>query len=114
MANYITDIEEYPHSGKFYEIVIDNSLPLDQRVEEEVTIMETECDIQEAGSTVTGGITNASFSIYFPFDKTQDIKVHRGHLFRGDLYGMLVDGEVIGVFPTQLDGCVAYIKDKTA
>lgn len=112
MAYIDRDIQEYPYHGGFYYYTVDTSLPLDQQVETEVTVLETECDIQEAGSNVTGGITNASFSIYFPFDPSGRMPVRRGHKFRGEMYGMAVDGEVIGVFPTQLGGCVAYLKDK--
>lgn len=112
MAYIDRSISEYPYSGRFYRTVIDTGLPLDQRVPTEETVLETECDIQEAGSNVTGGITNASFSIYFPFDTEGTMPVRRGHMFRGEMYGMVVDGEVIGVFPTQLGGCVAYLKDR--
>ena len=112
MAYIDRNIEEYPYRGGFYAYTVDTSLPLDQQVEEKVTILETECDIQEAGSNVTGGITNASFSVYFPFDPDGKMPVRRGHQFYGEMYGMPVDGEVIGIFPTQMGGCVAYIKDK--
>lgn len=112
MAYIDRDIEEYPYWGEFYRTEFDMNLPLDQRVPMKVTVLDTECDIQEAGSNVTGGITNASFSIYFPFDTGGTMPVRRGNFFRGEMYRMVVDGEVIGVFPTQLGGCVAYLKDK--
>lgn len=112
MAYIDRNISEYPYRGRFYYTSVDMSLPMDQRVPEEVTVLDTECDMQEAGSNVTGGITNASFSIYFPFDAEGTMPVRRGHMFRGEMYGMVVDGEVIGVFPTQLGGCVAYLKDR--
>lgn len=112
MAYIDRGIEEYPYHGRFYRIGFDMDVPLDQRVPIEKTVLDTECDIQEAGSNVTGGITNASFSIYFPFDTEGEMPVRRGDQFKGEMYGMVVDGQVIGVFPTQLGGCVAYLKDK--
>lgn len=112
MAYIDRNISEYPHEGHFYALTVDTSLPLDEREASETVILDTECDIQEAGSSVSGGIANASFSVYFPFDSEGEMPVRRGHLFKGRMYGMDVDGEVIGVFPTQLGGCVAYLKDK--
>lgn len=112
MAYIDMDIEEYPYEGKFFRTEIDMSLPLDQRTEKEIDILVTRCDIQEAGSTVTGGIANASFSVYFPIPDNGIMPVRSGHKFRGIYYGMTVDGEVNGVFPNQLGGCVAYLKDK--
>ena len=54
---------------------------------------------------------NATFGIYFPINKEEDIKIRRGDSFQGSIYGMLVEGEVTGVFPSQLGGCVAYVKE---
>ena len=33
-----------------------------------------------------------------------------GIRFRGTMFGMAVDGMVIGVYPTQMHGCQVYIK----
>ena len=104
-------MEEFPYRGKFYTMEIDESKPLDQREPTEVLVLEAECDIQEAGSNRTKGMIDASFSIYFPFDRESALPVRRGQYFHGEMYGMVVDGLVIGVFPTQLGGCTVYVKD---
>lgn len=107
-------IEEYPFDGVFYDSFIDESKPLDEREEEEVIILETKCDIQEANAKVAGGLINATFNVYFPFDKSVGVPVRKGHSFRGNFYGVSVNGRVIGVFPTQIGGCECYITDYDA
>ena len=52
MAYIDRGIEEYPYQGRFYRIGFDMDVPLDQRVPIEKTVLDTECDIQEAGSNV--------------------------------------------------------------
>lgn len=106
------EIEEYPFSGRFITTIIDTSKPLDEQVEEEVVVLETDCDIQESTKSLSGGIT-ATYAVYFPFDKKSGIGgIKNGMRFEGDLYGLRVNGEVKGIFPTQMGGCVAYIVDK--
>ena len=102
-------IEEYPFSGVFYKTGIDRTKPLEQQVEEEIAVLETCCDIQEASHSRLGDFAKAAYSVYVPFDKQTPIAVNRGMRFRGDFYGVLVDGKVVGVFPSQLGGFVAYI-----
>lgn len=105
------NIDEFPFDGTFYRLeTVDASKPLDEREEREVAIYATECDIQESQKTDSGGI-KASFEIYFPFDKAEGIRITRGDYFRGEMYGMAVNGVVIGLFPTQMDKCTAYIRD---
>ena len=45
-------IQEYPFNGSFYTYGIDMTKPLTERVEEEVLVLETKCDIQEAKKKV--------------------------------------------------------------
>lgn len=104
-------LEIYPFKGEFFVMEIDKSLPLTQRVETKKVILETECDIQEAQKSDTSGNISASFNVFFPFDKKKGIEIKRGMNFQGDLYGMRVNGKVIGVFPTKLGGCLCYVKD---
>lgn len=106
------EIEEYPFDGAFYKYGIDESKPLDQQIEEPILVLSTKCDIQESQKSDASGNITASFNIYFPFDKEVGIPITRGMTFKGSIYGLEVNGEVIGVFPTQLGGCVCYIKDK--
>lgn len=106
-----TLIEEYPFDGEFYEMTVDTSLPPSQRVETEVVLLSTECDIQEAQKGESDGATNAKFNVYYPFDKTKGVNIRRGVSFRGSMYGVKVEGKVIGLFPSQLGGCGCYIGD---
>lgn len=106
------EIEEYPFDGAFYTYGVDDSKPLDEQVEEEILILSTKCDIQESQKTDAGGNVSASFNVYFPFDKEKGINLKRGMRFKGSIYGLAINGEVIGVFPTQMGGCACYIKDK--
>lgn len=104
-------IEEYPHRGTFYRYACSEDTPLLEREDSEEKVLETSCDIQEASKNDSGNVIKASFNVYFPFDKESGISIERGMLFKGSAYGLEVNGIVIGVFPTQLGGCVCYIKD---
>lgn len=103
---------EYPFEGVFYTVRIDESLPLDQQEEKKVIVLRTKCDIQESQKSESGGNIAAAFNIFFPFDKNKGIPVTRGMIFEGNMYGLTVNGVVIGIFPTQAGGCVCYISDK--
>lgn len=105
------DFKEYPFRGKFIRTFIDKTKPREEWKPEDKIILETDCDIQEASKTDGGGFVNASFNVYFPFDKEVGIDLKRGDKFEGEAYGLKVNGEVIGVIPNQLSGCTCYIKD---
>lgn len=106
-------LQEYPFTGKFERQIIDETKPPLEQRPEMVVILETPCDIQEAQKSDTG-VIHASFNVYFPFNKEEGIKIQRGDYFSGMLYGMLVDGVVTGVFPTQMGGCQVYLTDNTS
>ena len=86
----------------------------------ETIIFETDCDIQETNKLFNSGVVTLGYTIYFPMPtkEGEDGKdeeyipegLNAGIRFRGKMYGMDVDGMVIGVYPTQMHGCVAYIK----
>lgn len=95
----------------------DNSASTDTEDEEtEVIILETECDIQETNKLFNSGVVTMGYTIYFPNPTNEEEEevipegLVPGIRFRGKMYGMDVDGMVIGVYPTQMHGCVAYIK----
>lgn len=97
------ELQDYPFTGTFYKSEIDRTKPLSQQVEEEVTIADVVCDIQEESNFRATATAKAVYGIYVPFDSdTDEIPVQRGHMFRGEQYGLLVAGKVIGVFPSQL------------
>ena len=104
-------LEEYPFEGAFYEYGVDESKPLDEQVEEEILILETKCDIQQASQSDANGIIISAFNVYFPFDKEQGISIKRGMTFKGSAYGLEVNGEVISISPSQLGGVECYVKD---
>lgn len=105
-------LQDYPYYGSFYRVGIDESLPLDQQKEEKIVIFETPCDIAESSHSWSRNFIWAKYAIYFPFDKEkEDIKVRLGDLFEADVHGLIVNGKVVGVFPSQLGGVTIYVQD---
>jgi hypothetical protein len=50
--------------------------------------------------------------VFFPFDVDEDeLTIRLGIEFEADLYGMRVNGKVVGVFPSQMGGVTVYIQD---
>ena len=83
-----------------------------EQIEEEKEIFVTPCDIVEGGHSRSRTFMSADWEVNFPFDKdVEPIVVKRGDTFSGEMYGVLIQGKVMGVFPTQMGGCVAYIED---
>lgn len=112
-------MSEYEYDGVFYKT--EDKIPEDgdllgEREPQEVVIYTTKCDIQKADKLFNSGVVSLGYNIYFPMPQKEDgteympdgLKV--GVRFRGSMYGMAVDGMVIGVEPTKLHGCAAYIK----
>lgn len=106
------ELQEYPFTGTFYRADIDNTSPLLEQEDERELILEVNCDITEAGHTRHANFLDASFSIYFHIDCEEDeIPIKRGDIFEAYMYGLEVNGKVVGVFPSQLHGCTVYIND---
>lgn len=96
---------EYPYSGMFYRISIDDTKPLNQQKEEEKEIYSTVFDMTEGGTLSTD-----TFRIFFPFDFTSEsLVIMEGNLFKGDIYGANIKGRVIGIYPSQLGGCTVLL-----
>lgn len=110
MKRFSYKVEDYPYVGVFYEVVEDLSKPLNEREPEEVIVLETECDIQEV-SKATNPALLATFSIFFPFDVSDELIVRRGMGFRSSMNGMEINGQVTNVVVSRIGGCVAYVKD---
>lgn len=94
-------IEEYPYEGFFYKMGVDESKPLDQQFEEKVHIFDTRFDLSE-------GVNNDTkmFLVSFPFNHDgQKIEIYEGVLFEGVVFGMMIKGRVIAIYPSQLGGC---------
>lgn len=114
-------MEEYPYiDGVFYTYETDMSKPLDERVPEEVIVLETKFDAQESARLHNGMALNADYAIFWPLEnnpeahgawnKYMPINVKRGMRFRGIANGVLIDGEIELVLPSQLGGAKCYIK----
>lgn len=107
-----TPIDEYPFDGAFYEYGVDDSKPLDEQVEEEILILACKCDIIHASQTDTGGNLTSFYKVYLPFDrKKEKVSIKRGMTFKGNAYGLEVNGKVFSVSPSQLDGIECYVED---
>lgn len=104
--------QDFPFEGYFYTYTIDDSKPLDQQVEEKKLVLKTQCDIAESSHNVMNTFISAKFVVYIPFNKDNDrIKVKNGDLFESNMYGLAVNGKVVGVFPSRLGGITIYIQD---
>ena len=105
-------LEEFPYYAYFYTVEVDESKPLDQQLEERVIVLETECDITEASHSYFTNFISAKYSVYIPFDANEeDILIQAGQYFEADMYGMRINGKVVGVFPSQLGGITVYVQD---
>lgn len=106
-------LDLYPYWGKFTRIGIDDSLPLDEQVETEIVVLETRCDITENSHSYSKNFISAKFVAYIPTDweSKATTEIRAGDLFIADVHGISVNGKVVGVFPSQLNGIVVYIQD---
>lgn len=110
---------EYEYEGVFYlkeHIIPSDGNLLAEDDDREVVIHKTKCDIQKTDKLFNSGVVSMGYNIYFPMpvDENGEEKLPKGLKigirFRGNIYGLDVDGMVIGIEPTKLHGCVAYIK----
>lgn len=104
-------LNEYPFNGVFYTVAVDENKPLDQQVAEKIIILETPCDIMESSHSWSKDFIFAKYAVYFPFNKDVELEIKLGDLFESNMYGLKVDGKVVGVFPSQLGGVTVYIQD---
>lgn len=109
------EIKQYPHNGKFFKIVIVQESPLDPPIKKEIILYQGECDIQQSGAMSTPMLTKAGYAIYFTLGEDEngdyELNIQKGSSFDGDMYGQRVNGRVLGIFPSQLGGVVAYVED---
>lgn len=104
------NITDYPYEGTFYTTETDVDVPLTEREAVQIPVLQTRCDIQEVSKAANPAFI-ATFSVFFPFNVEQRLLVRRGMGFRGNMCGMIVEGQVTNVVVSQLGGCVAYVKD---
>lgn len=99
------ETEEYPFHGVFYRVGIDDSKPLDEQEDEKILIFETILDMGNGTS-----LSTETFRVYFPFDAEREtLVIAEGNLFEGEIYGMTQRGRVIGIYPSQLGGCMVLL-----
>lgn len=107
-------VQQYPFIGTFYTSIVDENAPLDQQVETKKVVLTTECDITESSHTWGQDAMWAKYAVYFPYNEEAPLEVKLGTLFEANMYGLKIDGKVIGVFPSQLGGVAVYIQDMDA
>lgn len=97
--------QEYPHLGYFYKVGVDDSKPLDEQVEEEIVILSTPFDLAEGSD-----LDMKSFKIFFPFDhKKELLPIEEGNTFNGTIWGAKIRGRVLGIYPSQFNGCMVLL-----
>lgn len=112
---------DFPYiDGVFYTYEVDKSKPLNERVPTEVIVLETNFDAQRSAKLHNGMSNGANYTIYWPlelnpdsvgsWDKYMPIPVKRGMRFRGEANGVMINGEVEIVRPSQLGGASCDIK----
>lgn len=118
-------IKKYPYHGAFYSYDTDFSLPLDERVPQEILVEEVECDIQRQGARHNGGLLGAGYKVKYPLEPNPEwdgvdasqrylpIKVRRGMTFKGGEPLYPVEGEVEFIRFSQLGEATIDIKVKT-
>lgn len=100
-------LDEYPFHATFYHVGVDESKPLDQQIEEKIVSFETQCDVDDKNT----GLNNDVITIYFPFDKDSElIEVKIGDSMEVETYGIVQQGRVLGVRPSQLGGVKVMCK----
>ena len=114
------ELTPFPFEGAFYTTEVDEDAPLDERIPQEVEVFRTVCDIQRSAKLHNGFLLGADYTVYWPLelnpdstgtvDKFGPIKVRRGMIFRGIMYGYEVAGTVEIVRASQLGGCSCDIK----
>lgn len=107
-----TSFRKYPYHGAFYRYAIDESKPLDEQVEEEILVYETDCNILRRSGLRQSNLVVADYNVRFPLepnpgaqgtsDLYKDCGVRRGYTFRGSFYGITVEGQVEMIEPSQL------------
>jgi len=104
-------LQEYPFVGTFFTFGKDKTKPLDEQVETDIEIMTTVCDIQGVSGTNSNGFITSTFKIFFPITVGEDIVIKRGDTFRGNFYGLNVNGIIDSIVPSPMGGCEVILKD---
>ena len=106
------DFRKYPFHGAFYRYAVNEDAPLDEQVDEEILIFETDCNILRRAGLRQANLVVADYNIRFPLepnpeatgtiDLYKDCGVRRGYTFRGEFYGVTIEGQIEMIEPSQL------------
>jgi len=76
----------------------------------EVILLETECDIQQAAKLINSGTIMADFKVFFPCEVGEKLPIRFNTKFRCEDYAIPIQGYVVGLEYSQLGGCHVDIK----
>ena len=103
---------KYPFHGAFYRYAVDEKKPLDEQLDEEILVYETDCAIQRRAGLRQANLVVADYNIRFPLEPNPDAKgtidlykdcgVRRGYTFKGEFYGVTIEGQIEMIEPSQL------------
>lgn len=103
---------KYPFHGAFYRYVVDEDAPLDGQTDKEILVYETDCNIQRRAGLRQANLVVADYNVRFPLESNpeatgtidlyKDCGVRRGYTFRGEFYGVTIEGQIEMIEPSQL------------
>lgn len=104
---------QFPDDGKFLDDEDSGDVSMlsgdDEEYEDEVRLLETECDIQRAAKLFSDGTIMADYRVFFPFTEKK-LPISFNTKFRSDDYPIRITGRVVGIEHSQLGGVVVDIK----
>lgn len=119
------NLREFPYNGTFY--IISDYVPEDGDLlaegvgtTTEQVVLNTSCDIHQTNKVFGSGVIQNQWTVFFTFDKSVGLPplLRLGNRFRSEMYGMPIEGTVIGLWATEvapfqddnIGGCTAEIK----
>ncbi len=112
MAISYYDTEEFPFLGTFFKTEVEDKEQsfVSENESKEVEYFETPCDIVASNESRIGdmAISGTRYSVYLPIDDPSGIVV--GDVFRGDMYGVKVYGNITAVSVSQFGGVVCKVE----
>lgn len=103
---------KYPFHGAFFRYAVDEDAPLDEQTDEEILVYETDCNILRRAGLRQANLVVADYNVRFPLERNpeatgtidlyKDCGVRRGYTFRGEFYGVTIEGQIEMIEPSQL------------
>lgn len=82
----------------------------DTGASEETTLLQTQCDIQQAAKLINSGTIMADYKVFFPCEIGAKLPIRFNTNFKCEDYAIPVNGRVVGLEYSQLGGCSVDIK----